>query len=126
MAERQNTVVSIAGYYAGKDILITGATGFMGKVLVEKLFRSCPDVKNIYILVRPKAGQSTQERIEDMMKCKVNKLLLISDLNRKIFSGHHNLSPVRCCLRHLCRCDHALFTSMPCKPLEHLLKCVFL
>ncbi|KAK6482740.1 fatty acyl-CoA reductase 1 [Huso huso] len=71
MAERQNTVVSIAGYYAGKDILITGATGFMGKVLVEKLFRSCPDVKNIYILVRPKAGQSTQERIEDMMKCKL-------------------------------------------------------
>ncbi|RXM30170.1 Fatty acyl-CoA reductase 1 [Acipenser ruthenus] len=71
MAERQNTVVSIAGYYAGKDILITGATGFMGKVLVEKLFRSCPDVKNIYILVRPKAGQSTQERIEDMVKCKL-------------------------------------------------------
>ncbi|MGH0170290.1 UNVERIFIED_CONTAM: hypothetical protein FKN15_059009 [Acipenser sinensis] len=79
MAERQNTVVSIAGYYAGKDILITGATGFMGKVLVEKLFRSCPDVKNIYILVRPKAGQSTQERIEDMMKCKT-AMLYVQDI----------------------------------------------
>ncbi|XP_069759889.1 fatty acyl-CoA reductase 1 isoform X3 [Narcine bancroftii] len=62
---------SIATYYAGKNVLITGATGFMGKVLVEKLLRSCPKVKAIYILVRPKAGQSMQERVMDMMKCKL-------------------------------------------------------
>uniref|UniRef100_UPI00398EB732 fatty acyl-CoA reductase 1 isoform X4 n=1 Tax=Pristiophorus japonicus TaxID=55135 RepID=UPI00398EB732 len=62
---------SIAAYYAGKNVLITGATGFMGKVLVEKLLRSCPEVKAIYILVRPKAGQSMQERVRDMMKCKL-------------------------------------------------------
>ncbi|CAF87360.1 unnamed protein product, partial [Tetraodon nigroviridis] len=28
---------SVAQFYAGKSVLITGATGFMGKVLVEKL-----------------------------------------------------------------------------------------
>lgn len=64
-------MASVAEYYAGKSVLITGATGFMGKVLVEKLLRSCPEVKALYILVRPKAGQSMQQRVSDMMKCKV-------------------------------------------------------
>lgn len=66
-----SAMASVAEYYAGKSVLITGATGFMGKVLVEKLLRSCPEVKAIYILVRPKAGQSMQQRVSDMMKCKV-------------------------------------------------------
>ncbi len=64
-------MASIAEYYAGKSVLITGATGFMGKVLVEKLLRSCPEVKALYLLVRPKAGQSMQQRVSDMMTCKV-------------------------------------------------------
>lgn len=61
----------MAEYYAGKSVLITGATGFMGKVLVEKLLRSCPEVKALYLLVRPKAGQSMQQRVSEMMTCKV-------------------------------------------------------
>ncbi|KTG04130.1 hypothetical protein cypCar_00018193 [Cyprinus carpio] len=63
-------MASISEWYAGKNVLITGATGFMGKVLMEKLLRSCPDVKALYILVRPKAGQSMSERVQDMMMCK--------------------------------------------------------
>ncbi|KAI4872077.1 hypothetical protein NFI96_026542, partial [Prochilodus magdalenae] len=61
----------ISEWYAGKNVLITGATGFMGKVLVEKLLRSCPEVRSLYLLVRPKAGQSMQERVQDMLKCKL-------------------------------------------------------
>uniref|UniRef100_A0A8C1J0C4 Fatty acyl-CoA reductase n=1 Tax=Cyprinus carpio TaxID=7962 RepID=A0A8C1J0C4_CYPCA len=64
-------MTSISEWYAGKNVLITGATGFMGKVLMEKLLRSCPDVNALYILVRPKAGQSMSERVQDMMKCKL-------------------------------------------------------
>lgn len=52
--------VSITQFYSGKSILITGATGFMGKVLVEKLLRDCREVKCIYILVRMKRGGKGQ------------------------------------------------------------------
>ncbi|XP_034296307.1 fatty acyl-CoA reductase 1-like [Pantherophis guttatus] len=61
----------VGAYYGGKSVLVTGATGFMGKVLVEKLLWSCHDVKTIYVCVRPKAGRSIQTRVENLMKCKV-------------------------------------------------------
>lgn len=55
----------------------------MGKVLVEKLLRSSPEVKALYILVRPKAGQSMQERVANMLKCKVSFLYFILESDLK-------------------------------------------
>lgn len=40
--------------------------GFMGKILIDKLLRSCPGVQNIYILIRPKKGKDIHTRIEEM------------------------------------------------------------
>ncbi|XP_058414561.1 fatty acyl-CoA reductase 2-like isoform X3 [Diceros bicornis minor] len=62
---------TIAAFYGGKSILITGATGFMGKVLMEKLFRTSPDLKVIYILVRPKADQTPQQRVFQILNSKL-------------------------------------------------------
>ncbi|XP_018619337.1 fatty acyl-CoA reductase 1 isoform X1 [Scleropages formosus] len=64
-------MVTIPEYFAGKNVLITGATGFMGKVLLEKLLRSCPDVKAVYVLVRQKSGHAPSARIADMVNCKL-------------------------------------------------------
>lgn len=61
----------IAAFYGGKSILITGATGFLGKVLMEKLFRTSPDLKVIYVLVRPKQGQTLQQRVFQILDSKV-------------------------------------------------------
>ncbi|XP_034665874.1 fatty acyl-CoA reductase wat-like [Drosophila subobscura] len=49
-------------YFAHKTVFLTGGTGFLGKVVVEKLLRSS-EVKRIYILIRPKRGVEIQERI---------------------------------------------------------------
>lgn len=43
----------------------------MGKVLVEKLLRSCPDIKNIYLLMRPKKSQNVQERLQKLLNAPV-------------------------------------------------------
>ncbi|XP_037814873.1 putative fatty acyl-CoA reductase CG5065 [Lucilia sericata] len=62
-----NDYVSIPQFYAGRSVFITGGTGFMGKVLVEKLLRSCPDIKNIYLLIRPKRGQGVSARLDELL-----------------------------------------------------------
>ncbi|VAI74955.1 unnamed protein product [Triticum turgidum subsp. durum] len=54
----------IAGYFKGKSILITGATGFLGKILVEKILRVQPDVRRIYLLVRAMDAHSAKQRVE--------------------------------------------------------------
>ncbi|KAH8234315.1 hypothetical protein KR038_007255 [Drosophila bunnanda] len=59
--------VPIAQFYAGRSVFITGGTGFMGKVLVEKLLRSCPDIRNIYLLIRPKRGQEVSARLTELL-----------------------------------------------------------
>lgn len=62
---------SVQTFYAGKTVFITGASGFMGKVLIEKLLYSCYEVKEIIILMRPKRGKSAQERVDSFSKLPV-------------------------------------------------------
>ncbi|XP_004925992.1 putative fatty acyl-CoA reductase CG5065 [Bombyx mori] len=56
----------IAASFSNMTVLITGGTGFMGKVLVEKLLRKCDDVKKIILLVRPKKSKNPKQRLEEM------------------------------------------------------------
>ncbi|XP_052124123.1 putative fatty acyl-CoA reductase CG5065 [Frankliniella occidentalis] len=66
----------IPAWFAGRHVLVTGATGFMGKVLVEKLLRSCGDLERLYIVVRQKKGRAVQERVDDMRKLPLFEPLL--------------------------------------------------
>lgn len=63
---------SVQQFYAGKTIFITGGSGFMGKVLIEKLLYACSDVKEVIILMRPKRGKSANQRVEDFAKLPVS------------------------------------------------------
>jgi alcohol-forming fatty acyl-CoA reductase len=38
-------MIEIPEFYCGKTLLVTGCTGFVGKVVLEKLMRSCPGIK---------------------------------------------------------------------------------
>ena len=59
--------MSVPEFYNGKTVFITGGTGFMGKVLLEKLLRACPGVSIIYLLIRPKKGQNAHERLQQLL-----------------------------------------------------------
>lgn len=57
----------IQRFFNGQNVFITGATGFLGKILLEKLLRSCPKINKVYILMRPKPGMSIKERVEKLI-----------------------------------------------------------
>ncbi|XP_052860472.1 putative fatty acyl-CoA reductase CG5065 [Anopheles cruzii] len=59
---------SIRKFFAGRDIFVTGGTGFMGKVLIEKLIRSCSELDHIFVLIREKKQRSVAERIAEMQQ----------------------------------------------------------
>lgn len=64
-------------WYKGRSVLVTGALGLMGKVLIEKLLYSVPDVGCVYALVRSKRGKAPETRIEEMWKLPVSKAMLM-------------------------------------------------
>lgn len=65
--------------FVSKSIFITGATGFIGAVLVEKLLRSCKEIEKIFILVREKNDGNVKERFENYKSSEVFNVLKRSD-----------------------------------------------
>ena len=83
----------ISEYYRKKNIFLTGVTGFIGKAVIEKLIRSCPDIGNIYCLIRPKKFQDPTERLAKICSSEVSyfcqwylQILLLSQ-----FTNHFSL-----------------------------------
>ncbi|KAK1435079.1 hypothetical protein QVD17_00839 [Tagetes erecta] len=53
---------NIVDFLENKVMLITGATGFLAKIFVEKVLRVQPNVKKLYLLVRASDGKSALQR----------------------------------------------------------------
>lgn len=54
---------SVRQFYSDKTILISGCTGFLAKIILEKVIRTCSDFRKIYVLIRSKQGASLQDRM---------------------------------------------------------------
>lgn len=63
----------IAEVFKGREILLTGGTGFLGKVIIEKFLRCLPEIEQIYLLVRPKKGKDPKHRLDDIFNSAVRK-----------------------------------------------------
>ena len=50
-------------FYKDKVILISGCTGYLGKIILEKVLRSCSDFKKVYVLIRNKKGITVAKRL---------------------------------------------------------------
>ncbi|XP_075227257.1 fatty acyl-CoA reductase wat-like [Lycorma delicatula] len=83
---------AIQQFYEKETILITGGTGFLGKVIIEKIMRSCQNFQKLYLIVRPKKDKDQRERLKEQFDnfiySKVNPLakekvsLIIGDCSK--------------------------------------------
>ncbi|KAL5725346.1 alcohol-forming fatty acyl-CoA reductase [Ranunculus cassubicifolius] len=55
----------IAKSLENKTILVTGSTGFLAKLLIEKILRVQPKVKKFYLLIRATDNKAANERLRD-------------------------------------------------------------
>jgi thioester reductase-like protein len=55
----------VRDFYRGKTVLVTGTTGFVGKVLLEKMIRAFPDIKRIYLMIRPRPNLTLAQRVHE-------------------------------------------------------------
>jgi FlaA1/EpsC-like NDP-sugar epimerase len=84
MAESKDmSQLSIGEFYENRSIFITGATGFIGKVLVEKILRCCPGVERLYLLMRPSKGQSVDYRLREFIQNEVSQHSAFIELTPK-------------------------------------------
>jgi len=49
---------------SGKQVLITGSTGYLGKTIVEKILRSVPDIGRINLAIRSSQRRPAADRLE--------------------------------------------------------------
>ncbi|AES88384.1 fatty acyl-CoA reductase [Medicago truncatula] len=52
-------------FLKGKTILVTGATGFLAKVFVEKILSIQPEIKKLYLLVRASKTDLAEHRLQN-------------------------------------------------------------
>ncbi|XP_072938650.1 putative fatty acyl-CoA reductase CG5065 isoform X2 [Epargyreus clarus] len=59
----------ISDMYDGKSVFVTGCTGFLGKVFVEKILYRCPKIEKVYVLIRETEKISAEEKFKKMLDC---------------------------------------------------------
>ncbi|XP_051126507.1 fatty acyl-CoA reductase 2, chloroplastic-like isoform X2 [Andrographis paniculata] len=62
VSEDYNEGIGIVKFFAGKNIFLTGATGLVGKVILEKMLRST-GVGKIYLLIKAEDEEAAFDRI---------------------------------------------------------------
>ncbi|XP_032674193.1 fatty acyl-CoA reductase wat-like [Odontomachus brunneus] len=67
-----NCSSEVIQYYTGRNVLITGGSGFFGiLLLIERLLRCCPGIGKMYICMKGKKGKSAEERFKEHFDCVV-------------------------------------------------------
>ncbi|XP_039308147.1 fatty acyl-CoA reductase 1-like [Solenopsis invicta] len=102
----------IPQFFARSNILITGGSGFLGILLIEKLLRCCPDIGKMYLFMRTKKDKSPERRLKDQFDDIVYERLKKEQPNfsTKIFSKKY-FFPLRCDLAHIENYVFLIFVS---------------
>ncbi|KAI3919342.1 hypothetical protein MKW92_015625 [Papaver armeniacum] len=66
---------SVIEFLENQSILVTGATGFLAKLFVEKLLRVQPNVKQLFLLVRAPNSGAAAQRLDNEVSGEVFRVL---------------------------------------------------
>ncbi len=58
---------SISESLAGRELLVTGTTGFLGKVFASMLLRHHPDLEHVHFLIRSRSDRSAEQRFRELI-----------------------------------------------------------
>ncbi|XP_054811952.1 fatty acyl-CoA reductase 2, chloroplastic-like [Prosopis cineraria] len=68
--------IGIVNFFEGKNFLITGATGFVAKVFVEKILRMVPETGKIFVLIKAKDKEAAMDRLKaEIIECELFKII---------------------------------------------------
>lgn len=54
--------LSVPRAYVGATVLLTGGSGFVGGLCLAALLRDCPQLRRVYVLLRPDARRGLDAR----------------------------------------------------------------
>ncbi|WZZ66370.1 hypothetical protein YC2023_077740 [Brassica napus] len=80
--------VGIVRFLKGKSYLVTGATGFLAKVLIEKLLRASPEIGKIFLLIKANDQESANKRLYDEISDEID--VIISCGGRTTFDDRYD------------------------------------
>lgn len=72
----KNSFNTISDFYQDKIVFVTGFTGTIGKLVTEKLLRSC-NVRQVVVLVRARRSKNIAERVEEVLESEVRSISFI-------------------------------------------------
>ena len=83
----RSTLPPVGEFLAGRNVLVTGGSGFLGRLLVEMLLRVCPDIGNVYLILRTRRGVAPADRLQALVDVPVSAVHVYDRalLKRKIF-----------------------------------------
>jgi long-chain acyl-CoA synthetase len=55
-------MIDLGEAFGGREVLITGVTGFLGKVALTMLLDRYPEIGRVHVLIRPRAGGAADDR----------------------------------------------------------------
>ena len=66
--QRQDREFSVRRAFAGRQVMLIGVTGFIGKVWLANTLMELPDVMRIYLLIRRQKSNPAERRFEKMVE----------------------------------------------------------
>ncbi|GLJ25415.1 hypothetical protein SUGI_0486530 [Cryptomeria japonica] len=61
--------LGIVDFLEAKNILVTGATGFLAKVVIEKILRTQPKVGKLFLIIKAKDSEAAFQRMKNEIIC---------------------------------------------------------